>query len=228
MENTLQIFKERKDEINFFFSIMEKINNDTQNQYKIDNKRFFKIMKSNFLLMLYNLIESSIINGILEIYDKLTEEQCSYKELIKELQKVWTDYNIIKIYGPTVGINTYKVRIRETIDTIINNAPMSFKDIDKKILDINGNLDARKIKKLCDSHKIRYKLKNNGECLFQIKQKRNALAHGDDSFSDCAKDFTINDLRKIKEDVFVFLENILDGMKNYYDNSLYKNESNLI
>ena len=49
MENTLQIFKDRKDEINFFFSVMEKINNDTKNQYKIDNERFFKIMKSNFL-----------------------------------------------------------------------------------------------------------------------------------------------------------------------------------
>lgn len=58
------------------------------------------------------------------------------------------------------------------------------------------------------------------------KTKRNALAHGDDSFSDCAKDFTINDLRIMKEDVFIFLENILDGMKNYYDNSLYKRKCN--
>lgn len=226
MENTLQIFKDRKDEIDFFFSVMEKINDDTQNQYKIDNERFFKIMKSNFLLMLYNLIEASIINGILEIYDKLTEDKCSYKQLIKELQKLWTDYKITKIYGPTVAINTYKTCIKKIIDIVIKNDSMSFKEFDKNILDINGNLDAKKIKKLCDSHKIRYKLDRKGECLYQIKQKRNALAHGDDSFSDCAKDFTINDLREMKEEVFIFLENILDGMKNYYDNSLYKSKCN--
>ena len=59
-----------------------------------------------------------------------------------------------------------------------------------------------------------------------IKQKINALAHVDDSFIDFAKDFTINYLIIMKEDVFIFLENILDGMKNYYDNSLYKRKCN--
>ncbi len=37
----------------------------------VDNTRFYKIMKSNFLLMLYNLVEACIVSGMMEIYEDL-------------------------------------------------------------------------------------------------------------------------------------------------------------
>ena len=56
----------------------------------------------------------------------------------------------------------------------------------------------------------------------RVKRERNSLAHGDVSFSDCARDLTIGDLENIKDEVVLFLTGILDGMKNYYDQKLYK------
>ena len=37
-----------------------------------------------------------------------------------------------------------------------------------------------------------------------------------------SNDLTISDLENIKDEVILFLTGILDGMKNYYDQKLYK------
>jgi hypothetical protein len=65
-----------------------------------------------------------------------------------------------------------------------------------------------------------------GVALEDVKNKRNNLAHGTMSFVECGRDYTIEDLKKIKNETVFFLQNILSGMKNYYDNQLYLMASN--
>ena len=84
-----------------------------------------------------------------------------------------------------------------------------------------GNLDARAIRRLCDKHRIRYVASDEEGCLRTVKEKRNNLAHGDESFGDCARDMTLNDLEKIKDAVVNFISCILNGMKDYDDNKAY-------
>lgn len=71
-------------------------------------------------------------------------------------------------------------------------------------------------------HKIRYHLQLKGEKLELVKRERNNLAHGDVSFSDCARDLTIGDLTQIKRETIIFISDILAGMKKYYDEKQYK------
>ena len=78
---------------------------------------------------------------------------------------------------------------------ITTNAPII---LSKDALGISGNLNAKKIKNICDKHRIRYRLATPGESLERVKRERNSLA------------------------VILFLIGILDGMKNYYDQKLYK------
>lgn len=219
MQNTLSIYEDRVEEINFYFSIMVDIDADNQNIQTIDNPRFFKIMKSNFLLMLYNLVEACIVSGMLEIYENLENDACSYNSVISEIRLIWSNYKINEIYGPVTERSAYESRVQEIIDSIVNNNPIV---LTKDALGISGNLDAKKIKAICDRHKIRYRLQTPGASLAQIKKYRNDLAHGDVSFSDCARDLPISDLERIKEEVFIFLNDILKGMKRYYDGKLYK------
>lgn len=53
MQNTMWIFNNRKQEIEFYFSVMVEIDNNKSDIRIVNNTRFYKIMKSNFLLMLY-------------------------------------------------------------------------------------------------------------------------------------------------------------------------------
>lgn len=57
-----------------------------------------------------------------------------------------------------------------------------------------------------------------------VKEKRQHLAHGDESFGDCARDMTLSQLEHIKDEVIRFIKAILEGMKDYYDNRLYLKE----
>ena len=190
----------------------------------LDNRRFYKIMKSNFLLMLYNLVEACIVSGMMEIYEDLKNNGCSYNQVIREIQDIWSKFKINEIYGSATGRTAYENRVRQIIQDITTNTPIV---LSKDALGISGNLNARKIKEICDKHRIRYRLQNQGESLERIKRERNSLAHGDVSFSDCARDLTINDLESIKDEVEQFLQDILNGMKDYYDQKLYK-ENNVV
>ncbi len=82
MQNTLSIFADRKQEIEFYFSVMVEINNGNPNIQTVDNTRFYKIMKSNFLLMLYNLVEACIVSGMMEIYEDLKNNNCLFRSLL--------------------------------------------------------------------------------------------------------------------------------------------------
>lgn len=219
MLNTLSIFEERKEEINFYFSIMVDLDGGSKNIKTIDNSRFFKIMKSNFLLMLYNLVEACVVNGMMEIYENLRNDACSYNSLIKEIQVIWANQKINEIYGPATERSAYENRVQQIIDNIINNNPII---LTKSGLGISGNLDAKKIKSLCDKHRIRYCLTTKGTSLERVKNVRNGLAHGILSFSEGARDLPIDDLELIKDEVLDFLEGILQGMKQYYDGKHYK------
>ena len=219
MQNTISIFNDRKQEIEFYFSVMVTIDSGNSDIQTIDNTRFYKIMKSNFLLMLYNLVEACIVSGMMEIYEDLLNNNCSYRQVIQEIQDIWSKYKISEIYGPTTERSVYENRVQEIIRNITTNAPII---LSKEALGISGNLNAKKIKEICDKHRIRYRLETQGEALERVKRERNNLAHGDVSFSDSARDLTISDLESIKNEEILFLTGILDGMKSYYDQKLYK------
>ena len=185
MITTHEVFNDRKNEIEFYYSVMIDIDDETKHALNtIDNQRFFRIMKSNFLLMLYNLVEATFTTGMLEIYK------------------------------PESGLTTYTNRVRNIVLDITQNAPLA---LTKGMLGINGNLNAKQIKDICDRHRIRYRVTDDRQVLEKVKKKRNSLAHGDESFSHCARDLTLTDLETIKDTVIQFIQEILTGMEKYCD-----------
>lgn len=64
----------------------------------------------------------------------------------------------------------------------------------------SDNLDARKIRELLEKHGIDFTETNNGDKphMLTVKNKRNSLAHGAESFDIAARNLTIEDLEKIK------------------------------
>ncbi len=210
---TQEVFEDRKTEIEFYFSVMVDSENEEAHVLNtIDNQRFFRIMKSNFLLMLYNLVEATFTTGMMEIYDQLMQEQCSYQSVIDEIQNIWRDYKIKEIYKPQSALGTYTNRVHQIVMDITQNVPVV---MTKAMLGINGNLNAKQIKAICDKHRIRYRVTDDNLTLEKVKKKRNSLAHGDESFSHCARDLTLADLETIKDTVILFVQEILEGMDRY-------------
>lgn len=223
MNNTFSLFNDRRIEIEFYFSILVDLEHETGRIDTPDNPRFFRILKSNFLLMLYNFVEACVVSGMMEIYESLNESKSGYDELIEEIQLIWSNNRIDNVYDSSGGKTAYERAVTEMISSVINRSPIS---LNRGALNISGNLDARKIKSLCDKHRIRYVASDVDGCLKTVKDKRQNLAHGDESFGDCARDLTLSQLEHLKDEVFRFIGDILDGMKTYYDNRLYLKSQN--
>ena len=218
MINVKETFQERKGEIEFYYSVLVEIDKENSSIQTIDNARLFKIMKSNFILMLYNLVESTVSTGMLEIYESIKNESCTYKNMVQELQTIWRDAKIKQVYSSSTELKTYTNRVREIVDDITTSAPFV---LEKGMLNINGNLNAGRIKHICDDHKIRYSVVDDDNKLEEVRRKRNSLAHGDESFSQCARDLTLSDLESIKDIITNFLQGIIQGMEDYCDNKKY-------
>ena len=213
------VLDDRKGEIEFYYSVMEDIDRDSDNMlHTADKQRFFRIMKSNFLLMLYNLVEATFTTGMLEIYDQLKSDECSYANVIDEIQNIWRDYKVKEVHKPDSKLSTYTNRVQNIVLDITQNTPLI---LSKSMIGVDGNLNAEKIKKICDKHKIRYRVVDDQLALEKVRKKRNALAHGDESFSRCARDLTISDLGIIKDTVIRFISEIVEGMEKYCNEKQY-------
>lgn len=218
MNNTKEIFSDRIEELELYYSIMLDLDNKSPTIKTLNNSRFFRILKSNFILMLYNLVESCTVSGIMEIYEQVKNDNCTYQNVIDEIKDIWVDSQISKIYGPTTTQSAYEKKMKSIIDSITNNSVIQ---LDRNSFKLSGNLDARRIKFFCDKHRIRYVASDDKAALQTVKEKRNSLAHGDVSFSECARDLTLNDLNEIKIAVIDFIQGILKGMQEYYSNKEY-------
>jgi len=77
----------------------------------------------------------------------------------------------------------------------------------------SGNLDAREIRNI--SRKIGFSEVSNGRNLNEIKNKRNRLAHGEQTFYGVGKDYSLQDLTEFKDETFTFLQEFIDNVKQF-------------
>ena len=224
MQATLDTFNERVTEIELYYSALGGLytsKRESNNGEKYFEDDFLKILKSNALLMVYNLVESTIMGGILEIYNTLFLHGITYKLVRKEIQDIWFSFKFNQVYDKNAHYHSYRDKAAEIITSILSDNALT---LDRKATDISGNLDADKIRQVCKEHGIRFNLQpqsRGGVVLEDVKNKRNNLAHGTISFVECGRNYTVEDLEKIKTETVFFLKNILSGMKDYYDNQLY-------
>lgn len=224
MQSIIDSFNERKEEIEEYYLALSKLYEDKSNfecPPKYFDDSFLKMLKSNAILMVYNLVEATIMGAILEIYDSLFQQGITYKMVRREIQEIWFSYKFNEVYDKNAHFNSYKGKAKEIIDFVLADQVLK---LDRKATNISGNLDAQKIRDVCSNHGITIHL--NSQCrggiiLTDVKNERNNLAHGTVSFVECGRNYSIDDLIRIKDETERFLEDILLGMKEYHDNHLY-------
>lgn len=219
MQVTFDIYNDRKSEIDFYFSVIKGINDESISISTNNNLMLLRIMKSNLILMLYNITEACITSGFKEIFMKINSENISYTQIISQIQEHWTNYEIKKLFNSKSSIKTHQQTTRNLISQVLNQNPLNL-SFNKKFIDMEGNLDSKKIQEICKNYNIHHNATGTPS-LLTIKQGRNNLAHGDMSFSQYAQSISISELEKYKDDVLLYLNKILDGMKDYYDNREY-------
>ncbi len=226
MDSTRQDFNNRKVEIENYFNFLKIFDADnTKIQYlqagevitERINPEFQITLIANSFLILYNLIEATVRNSIIEIYNQVEEDEITYETLSENLKKIWIKQKASKLRENNYRQDTLKESISEIANDILNKEIIK---LDKNNIDISGNLDAQKIRDLADS--IGFQRTANGRNLVSIKEKRNRLAHGEHTFYDVGKDYTVNEIDNFKNETFDYLADVISNIEDYISSSNYK------
>jgi len=219
MDTAKNDFDYRKIEVEDYFSFLKIINDDATlikyvNGAEIVEKKISNKLQTMFIanafLILYNLIESTVKNSIVEIYNKIKEDKNGYENLSENLQKIWINQKIDNLKEGTYNHDTLLKTIQNIAKNVLEKETIA---LSKDDINISGNIDAKKIRELAEN--IGFEKSSNGRNLQNIKDKRNRLAHGEQTFYDVGKNFTFKELNGFKQETFDYLRDVIEKIEKF-------------
>lgn len=107
--------------------------------------------------------------------------------------------------------------VQRIAETILN---WEFLSLQVDSVSISGNIDTQEIRKI--TQQIGWEQSKDGRELVTIKNKRNNLAHGEYTFSDIGKEYSIKDLEELKNKTLLYLDDVLSKVETYIAEERYK------
>ena len=228
MDNTKSNFEKRKIEIDTYIKYLLLLDkDDVELSYSLNNEKKTELIESAFLttltansfLLLYNVIESTIRNAIIAIYDNIKNEGITFDELSDNLKKLWARYETERFKEGNFRMDTIREFVLDFANKIATKEIVVFSG---EWMDFSGNLDANEIRGLAE--KIGFSKSPDGRNLVKIKDKRNRLAHGEHTFYDVGKGFTIREIDELKVEVFEYLDDVVNKVELFIENRSYKKQ----
>jgi hypothetical protein len=226
-------------EVNEYFTFLQKIDKkkpqlhyvdleDTENNELQEVKKVLeistelvKIFKANAYLILYNLIEASFKEALWQVLETIHENGLDYTTVSDKIRDVWHSQQAWH-YRDT-SKDKFINMIKHTADSVLNNnIKFNRSFITKK--QFSGNIDTKTIIDLSNQYgfdlpQINGQKKSNIDI---VKTKRNDLAHGNLTFIECGRDYSIEELVKIKEVIIEFMTEILQNITQFVADKRYK------
>lgn len=225
MEFIILEFEEKIREINEYFNFVQTTTHLTrefdETRTIVVSETVHHVLKSNLFLLLYNLIESSFKNSLEKICTEITADELMYQNVVPQIKQMWINTKY-KNFDETCAIP----REIQKSKFVMNKIDTIAQDIVNIRFDskLSGNVTPEIIKKSIkeyglETHQIS---EQNSSSLFIIKDKRNNLAHGNESFSECGRNYTLLKLDEIKNESTNYMRFILTHIKIFIEDKKYK------
>lgn len=169
------------------------------------------VLKAQFFIVLYNMVESTVCDCLNSIYDTILDEGLEYVMLSDKMKHMWRSY-----------LKRNKFENANNNDSEFKHMRIHFKEL---AINISGSLDFRKINEVFEKHGcILDTSKKNivGESFLIVKNRRNLLAHGNISFSDCGSIYLLSDLDRFRNHIVNYMDDIVIKTCDYLINKDYR------
>lgn len=225
-------FNERCEDVQEYLLLLEFIDSIATNKHKpLENeandgnnisytlsRETQKILRANFYLLLYNLIEATTNSIITAVKDTINDEGVTLDRLVKRLV-------YLHIEGLYKEVTSSK-RIVEISKDLYRKVTKNEKVLLEK-LDFNtsGNVDYDFFQKIIGTIGCRGTLNIDEQAvkdaMKRTKEHRNKLAHGNWSFSSAGTCLTLSQIKIDYNNVMAFLRQSLNNVEIYLDNKKY-------
>lgn len=226
-----EVFTQRKDEIQKFVELMQFLERkkimpeegeETFEQFfhgkvglQFSYQELINVLKSNYALMLYNIIEYTVTGLMETIYDEIKMGGLSYIEVNESIRTIWRKAMVKPLKDPNSNHTTFIKRNEEIIEEILGRKVLVIKAKDTLP---GGNLDGQAITQIFRDHGLTIDMHSSNyrpDILKSLKDNRNNLAHGTVSFVEALRDDSINDLKENCDLVIAFLEELIQEVEQY-------------
>jgi len=172
------------------------------------------MMKSAQVMMLYSAVESMTYLCFERIHEMAS--RVAYTDLSPNFQDIWADYYF------TSFSDSKKKQAEHLAETISGSLSIpSLSTYLKRRKLFSGNLDSRKINELLRCYGVRNISGAELKDLKFVKDKRNALAHGECMFKEGCRAITERELRFITNNVFVVIGKMVHNVEDFVKNKKY-------
>jgi len=241
MKRAKEEFENRKIEIEKYFEFLSKLDNDnptlhysitgSEKLFVVDDE-LLKVLKANGFLLIYNLVEAVTRISLIEFLNSITKSKVPFKKLNQDIQRLWVANK--RFADKSIKNKSEEVIFQELYDEIVSNTVISFTtelkndkgELVKEFVELSGNVDARKIRKLASKYGFDSNVGNANEKagadLEVIKTKRNYLAHGRITFVECGKGYSVRQMCDYKDNAIIYLEKILSNIESHIDGKKYR------
>lgn len=217
MTTVEQDFQTRAGEIETYFRFVEQLAEgnlrltasppSAESLSQSDSDTLLKTLKANGFILLYNLVESTMKNAIEAIFEEFRAKGISFDDCREEVRHIVVSN--LKAHNPD-RVFTSLTPVAQKILTETFRKEKAFA----------GNVDARKIREVANEYGFNPP-KAKGDNLLTVKSQRNDLAHGDKAFAEVGRDFDVERLVKIKNEVLDYLREVLVNISLYLANKEY-------
>ena len=193
---------------------------NTQNIWAIKSvsREVQKTLRASCYLLIYNLLESSTCDALDSIHQTLFSEQIDLQDLSNNLKKI-----VFCNLKNGLGDSQIQKLISEQIDLrlVIREHGYSKRDF------LSGNFDIDAIKKIEKKYGFSLHIVNGSHGTYdpsiikKIKNKRNALAHGNESFENCGQNIPILSMNESYQHAKNALLALFNGINNYINAQQY-------
>lgn len=217
MQSVVQEFKRRVREIEDYLDFISGVDDNMMLLVKpatnepaystSEQQDLLRTFKASALLMLYNLMESSVTNAVQAIFDELEQQAIPFDQCRKEIRLV--------VLG---NVSRHKPqKLLSNIETLATD--IITKTFRREAI-VSGNVDAREVREVAKRYGFPEPT-SRGDRLLTVKTNRNDLAHGNKSFAEVGRTFTVKDIIDIKDDVVSYLTETLDHVDSYLNGKEY-------
>lgn len=190
------------------------------------------IFKSNSILLLYNLVESTVSNTDRFILKTISNASILYSESTPAIKEFWLKHN--SNFNKNEYLTT-AISLLDGLQTVKIDIVKQYNDNEKEF---QGNLDPKTVDEILSRYGIEttkdkmLTQETQRKAVRNIATWRNDLAHGKYSFAKFGRDLRYNDTSQrhkeqdilfVKEACFSFLEIFLSNVEEFIDRELYKN-----
>lgn len=180
-----------------------------------------KILKAAHFIVLYNVVEATLVNGIKLIHSDIHRTAVNYTAINEPVKRMWVREKVWDKFSSHAHPERHIDSLINLFAHVGNGSPITLSETRF----ISGNVDSRYVREICDRFGIRLRVPRTcrgGVDLDTVVARRNALAHGDESFSDVGKDYSVSQLREMSLKSRMFIRSVTKAIDQYCLRSGYR------